>query len=331
MLTIIFLIFIIICGVFIYYFFIAKPSVQKNITWGVTFSQMQAEALKLDWKKTYLAILKDLGVKNIKLHTQWDWIESEKGNYYFDDVDWQVSQAEQSGAKLIYVVGMKTGRWPECHLPDWAETLSKEEQQAELLKYVKEVVLRYKGQKSVIAWQVENEPLFNFGVCPWYDKDFLVKEISLVKSLDPARPIIISDSGEQSFWFEAARIGDIVGTTMYRKVWVHITDKYGFYFEFPMPPISYWLKSRLIEKLFGKRVINVELQAESWVRDVSADISLKEQEQTMDLNQFKKNIDYAKQTGFDEFYFWGTEWWFWLKETQHNPEIWNTARELFQQ
>ena len=138
MFTTILLVFIISCLAVACYFFVGQAPVQEKLTWGVNFSQMQAEALKLDWKKTYLAILEDLGVKNIKLHTQWDFVEGKKDDYYFDDIDWQIEQAENHGAKMIYVVGMKTGRWPECHLPIWAEGLSKQEQQDKVLKYIKQ-------------------------------------------------------------------------------------------------------------------------------------------------------------------------------------------------
>ncbi len=313
----------------LYLFFIVKAPVPQKITWGVNFSQMQAESLKLDWKKTYLAILEDLGVKNIKLLTQWDFVEGERGDYYFKDIDWQIKQSEKHNAKLIYVVGMKTGRWPECHMPNWVNNLSKQEQQDNILKYMQEVVLRYKGSKAIIAWQVENEPLFKFGVCPWHDKDFLVKEVALVKSLDPTRPVIVSDSGEQSLWISAAKIGDIVGTTMYRKFWVHITPRIGFYLDLPFPAISYWLKAKMIDVFFQKKVINVELQAEPWASRPFYDVPLDEQEKTMNLTQFKKNIIYAKASGFDTFYLWGAEWWYWLKETQNKPEIWNEAKKLF--
>lgn len=313
---------------FIYYFFIAKAPVQKNITWGVNFSQMQAESLDLDWKKAYTAILEDLAAKNIKLLTNWDFVEEEKGNYYFKDIDWQVSQAESHGAKLIYVVGMKTGRWPECHLPNWAKSLSKEKQQDEILKYAREVILRYRKSSAIVAWQAENEPLFIFGKCPWYDSKFLKKEIDLIKSLDPSRPVIVSDSGEQSLWIKASKLGDIMGMTIYRKVRVKITNKYGFYFKFPIPAATYWRKAQIIKNLFNKEVINVELQAEPWVSEPLIEVPLSEQEKTMDLIQFRENVDYAKKTGAKEFYFWGTEWWYWLKEKYNKPEIWNEAKKL---
>ena len=225
---------------------------------------------------------------------------------------------------------MKTGRWPECHLPEWAKPLSKEEQQEELLNYIKEVVLRYKNQKSIIYWQVENEPLFRFGECPWYDKDFLKKEVALVKSLDSARQVIVSDSGELSTWIDAAGVGDILGITIYRKVWTHIMADYGFYWTSIFPPVSYWRKAEIVNKFFNKRVIGVELQTEPWTYLGLNNTSLQEQEKTMDLNQFKKNIEFAKKTGLDEFYLWGTEWWYWLKEKHDKPEIWQEAKKLFQ-
>ena len=315
-----------------FYFFVGKAPQVKNILWGVDFSQMQAESLELDWKKTYLAILDDLGAKNVKLHTQWDWVEGRKDDYFFDDIDWQIDQAKQRDAKIIYVVGMKTGRWPECHVPSWANGLSKEQQQEELLKYIKEVILRYKNNNTIIAWQIENEPFFIFGECPdWYynDKNFLKQEVDLAKSLDPLRQVIISDSGEQSMWFSAAKIGDIIGITTYRKVWFRIVDGIGFNVDYFMPPVAYFRKAQLIKKIFGKNVINIELQAEPWAYKPFNKIPLKEQEKTMSLAQFKKNVEYAKKTGLDTFYFWGAEWWYWMKTTQNKPEIWNEAQKIF--
>jgi len=310
------------------YFFVGNAPVSKDVTWGVDFSQMQAQSLGLDWKEVYSAMIDDLGVKNIKIHTQWDWLEGKQGIYYFDDVDWQLAQAERKGVNIIYVVGMKSGRWPECHIPVWANELSEQQQQDEILKYIEKVVSRYKNSASIINWQVENEPLFNFGKCPWYDENFLKKEVTLAKSLDPSRPVIISDSGEQSNWFDAAKIGDIVGITMYRKVWAHITDGFGFNFDSFLSPVTYWRKALLIKKIFGKDVICIELQAEPWASKPFYDVPTDKQAETMNLDLFKKNIKYARETGLDKFYFWGVEWWYWMKEKQNQPEIWQEAKAL---
>jgi hypothetical protein len=314
------------------WFFIGKAPEQKNILWGVDFSQMQTEALKLDWKETYTAILDDLKVKNIKLHIQWDFVEGQRGTYFFNDIDWQISEAEKRNVKIIFVVGLKTGRWPECHEPKWAKDLSILEQKQEILNYIKEAILRYKDSKTILAWQAENEPLFKFGICPdWYydNGELLKKEVALIKKLDPTRQVYVSDSGEQSMWINSAKIGDKVGTTMYRKVWSHVFDGFGFYFDSYLQPIFYWRKAQIIKWLFGKEVICVELQAEPWAERLFYDVPLKEQEKSMDLQQFKANISFAKKTGLKEFYLWGAEWWYWMKKTQDRPEIWNEAKTLF--
>jgi len=313
------------------YFFVGKAPAPEKITWGVDFSQMQAQSLGLDWEQVYLAIINDLGVKNIKIHTQWDWVEGEKGEYYFTDIDWQLAQAKSKGVKVIYVVGMKSGRWPECHIPGWAMKLPEQQQKDATLAYIKEVVQRYKGDDTIAYWQVENEPLFRFGQCPsWYYKNdsFLSQEVALVKSVDPSRKVIISDSGEDSSWFGAAKVGDIVGTTMYREAWVHITNKFGFVFNYLFSPVYYSRKALLINKIFGKDVFCIELQAEPWTSKPFNDVPVAEQSKTMNPKIFAQNIEFAKESGLDKFYFWGVEWWYWMKTTQNQPQIWNDAKIL---
>jgi len=330
---------IIIIFLFILYLFMGTPQKISQISWGVNFSQKHAQNLGLDWRKAYLALLEDLNVKNIKLAAHWDFIEPEKDQYFFEDLDWQIEKAREKEAKIIMVIGMKTGRWPECHLPDWAHNLEKKEQQKEILKLLEQIVLRYKDSPVIKYWQVENEMFFPFGECPWTDKGFLKEEIKLVKSLNEDRKILISDSGEGSFWIQAAQLGDIVGTTMYRKVWFSFSwekrlipffpQDLGFYISYPFPPTFYWKKTQIIKKLFQKEVICVEFQAEPWGSKLLYDSPLKEQEKTMNLEQFRKNVEFARKTGLSEFYFWGAEWWYWMKEKQNQPEIWQEAKTLF--
>ena len=310
------------------YLFIGQASQTEKINWGVNFSQKQAEALGLDWRETYSALLDDLGAKKIKIATHWDLLEPKKDEYIFEDLDQQIEKAEGSSAKILLAIGMKTPRWPECHIPEWAKPLEKGEQQKEVLELIEKIVSRYQESEAINIWQVENEPFFPFGDCPWSDKEFLGKEISLVKSLDlKNRQVLISDSGEGSFWFAAAKMGDIVGSTMYRKVWFRQIEAYVSY---PLPPVFYWRKANLIDKFFDKEVICVELQAEPWGPKLIQDISLTEQEKTMNLKRFKENIEFAKNTGLGTFYLWGGEWWYWLKEKEQKPEIWQEAQNLFQ-
>ncbi len=309
------------------YFFIGRAPEIKEITWGVNFSQKHTVNLGLDWKETYLALLVDLKVKNIKLITHWDWIEWKKDEFHFDELEWQIKEAEKQGVKLILVIGIKTGRWPECHIPEWAENLDKEQQQERILELIKKIVLRYENSDSIWAWQVENEAFFPFGECIWEDENFLREEIDLVRSLDSKnRPIIISDSGELSTWFTVAPLGDIVGTTLHRTVWF---KELKSYISWPFPPVYYWRKAQIIKKIFGKEVICVELQTEPWGPKLLYDVSPEEQRKTMNLEQFQKNIEFAKKTGLERFYLWGVEWMYWMKEKQNSPEIWNEAKKLF--
>ena len=323
------------------FFFIGSAPQAKEITWGVNISQKHAENLGLDWKETYSALIDDLGAKNIKLATYWDLIEKKESEYNFSDLDWQIEKAEEKRVKILLVIGMKTPRWPECHIPEWAKKLSKEKQQEKISNLIEKIVLRYRDSNAINMWQVENEPFFPFGDCPWVDKEFLRKEITLVKSLDtralvkggneaPAsstsRPVVISESGEFPVWIMAGRFGDIVGVTMYKKVWVH---QIGVYLTYPFPPVFYHRKAEIVRKLFNKEVIGIELQAEPWGPKLLYDSPLEEQEKTMNLEQFKYNINFAKKTGLKTHYLWGGEWWFWMKEKQNKPEIWDEAKNLF--
>ncbi len=310
------------------YLFWGSTEPAEKITWGVNFSQKQAESLDLDWQDVFISLLEDLGVRNLKIAAHWDLLEKEKGYYSFDDLDWQIEEAKLRGAKVLLAIGMKTPRWPECHIPAWGKDLRKEEQQESIMKLLEVIVLRYRGSKTIWAWQVENEPFFPFGECPWRDTKFLKKEINLVKSLDPQRPVVISDSGEFSFWIAAARLGDMVSSTLHREVWF---KELKAYFTYPLRPVFYWRKAQIIKKLFNKEVIIGELQTEPWCPNfLLSACPFREQEEKMNLARFQKNIQFGRETGLKEFYLWGAEWWYWMKEKQNKPEIWDEAKRLFQ-
>ena len=311
------------------YFSLGRAEPAEEIFWGVNFSPKQAEYLGLDWRETYSALIDELGPKKIKIMSHWDLVEPGQGEYDFENLDWQIEKAERSGAGILLVLGMKTGRWPECHIPKWAKNLDSAEQQEEMLKLIEKIVLRYKDRASVRAWQVENEPLFPFGQCPdwWPDKDFLKEEIALVKSLDPERPVIISDSGEFSFWIRAARLGDIVSPTLHRRVWSKELKAYVTHYWFR--PVYYWRRAQIIKKFFDKEVIVGELQAEPWCPEGIRDCHWEEQAKTMDLQKFKDNLQFVRKTGLNQVYLWGAEYWYWLKEKQNRPELWREAQKLF--
>lgn len=314
--------------IFFLYFFTGKAPDQENIIWGVNFSQKHSQDMGLNWRDNYNALIEDLNVKHIKIATHWDLIEPEKDSFSWEDLDWQLAKAEENDVKVILVLGMKTPRWPECHIPSWAKDLEKQELKERILIMIETMISRYNSSEVIYSWQIENEPFFPFGDCPWFhSREFLKQEVELAKKTDITnKQIIVSDSGEWSFWFRAAKIADMVGTTMYRKVWF---SQFSMYVDYPIPPVFYWKRAQLVDKFYNKKVICVEFQAEPWGPSLLYYSPLEEQEKTMNLEQFRNNIEYAKKTGFDQFYLWGAEWWYWMKEKHNQPEIWEEAKKLF--
>lgn len=317
--------FLIIFFIFFSFLFIGKAKKNENVKWGAVFSQRHATFLGLDWKEVYLALLDDLEFKKIKVITYWDLIETEEGEYSFEDIDWQIAEAKKRDTSLILAIGMKTPRWPECHVPEWAEGLTKGEQKEKVLEMLETIVSRYKDEDIIEGWQIENEPFFKFGECAWeIDKKFLEKEVELVRSIDPNKYIMITDSGEYSFWIKSGKIGDKVGSTLYRNVYF---NEIKSYFKVPFPAIYYNRKVKLVNFLLNKEVICTELQAEPWGSTFDIyNLSEEEINKTMNIDKLREIIDFSKKTGMKEFHFWGAEWWYYMKEVKGNNSFWEEIR-----
>jgi Glycosyl hydrolase family 10 len=311
-----------------------SPSSAANtdkIVWGVNYSESQAEYLELDPAATYSAIIDELGAKHIKIHVNWNSTQKDKNIIDFTSLDRMVSEAEEKNVKLILVIGMKTGRWPECHTPDWFLSVDEDARESEIIKYISTIVGRYKSSPAIEFWQVENEPLLQFGTCPdWYydlGTTMLEAEVAAVRSLDPNRKIIVSDTGELSSWTDVAKIADIVGITMYRSSWDATEKTFGLNPYTFLTPQFYANKAAYIKSMYNKPVISIELQAEPWASKGLAEASLEEQALSMNPDLFHENIEFAKQAGLDAYYFWGAEWWHYMKLQHNQPEIWDEAKK----
>ena len=310
---------------FLAYLNLPGPKPREDVVLGMTFSPRYAEGLGLDWKETYVAMLDDLQVKRLRLSLYWDLAEPKKDEYDFSQLDWQLDEAGKRNAEAIVAVGLKVPRWPECHIPEWAKD-DEALRRKEMLQMFELTVKRYKDDKTVTSWQVENEPFLPFGICPKFDPYFLTSEVALVHELDPSRPVIVTDSGELSLWYKAAREGDIFGTTLYR----HIYQKRLGYVTYPIGPNFFILKewwARLMSD--QEHFMVIELQAEPWANGWVGTVPLPEQFITMDETKLVENVTYARRVGFKEIYLWGVEWWYWLKVEKNYPALWDTGRELF--
>ncbi|PJE50702.1 MAG: hypothetical protein COV29_03130 [Candidatus Yanofskybacteria bacterium CG10_big_fil_rev_8_21_14_0_10_36_16] len=305
---------------------------KSELKYGVSFSKFHSDELGLDWKETYLAILDDLGVKRLRLSAHWPMVEPKMGEYNFEELDYQIAEAEKRDVEVIFAVGRRLPGWPECHDPDWAKELSQEEKNNRILSYIKETVSRYKDSSAIKIWQVENEPFLGFfgrSHCGEFDDDFLDKEINLVKQLDTTRPVLITDSGEFGKWWQAHNEGDHFGTSMYLYVWWR--NKYiGGPIRYPITPAFFRIKHNFI-KLFNedKPAMVIELSAEPWLLQPIVETPLDVQLDRMGIDKFNEIIEFSNRTGFNTFYLWGAEWWYYLKKHENYPEHWARAQELF--
>jgi hypothetical protein len=299
----------------------------RNIKWGVAFSKPYAVELGLDWKKLYTDMFDDLGVKAVRLSVYWNDVEMEQNSYDFVDYDWMMDEALTRGAEVIMVVGQRLPRWPECHRPEWLNKLSPEQQDKELLEWIEKAVNRYKRYENITMWQVENEPFLTlFGECEKVNEKLLRQEVELVKSLD-SRPVLITDSGELSLWMRSSKVGDYLGTTVYRQVYNPIIGYWSYSW---LPATTYRFKARLNNHSWDKMLIS-ELQTEPWYPDQKSALTtpLEEQFKSMNVEKFNSSIRYAQRIGFPQSYLWGVEWWWWLKESRGDDRMWEEARRVF--
>ncbi len=298
-----------------------RPIQHKPVI-GVTFSDKYAAELGLDWKQVYLALLDDLRVRRFRIPVYWNEVEAERGRYDWSNVDWQLDEAQKRGAEVVLVLGQKVPRWPECHIPGWAQHLTNKEREQRVLDLIGEEVRRFKSSPAVLRWQVENEPLFHFGECPPSDRAFLKREVAEVRALD-SRPVMLTDSGELSSWARTAPLADVLGISLYRLVW----NKYLGFLYWPVTPQYYSERIAFLRPLV-KEVIISELQAEPWFSKAVADTPLDEQYRSMSPQLLRDNVEFAEKTDVGEIYLWGAEWWYWVR-TKGNPAFWETARSLF--
>jgi len=302
-----------------------RPAPIRDQEYGISFLSKHAISLGLDSKEVYLSILEDLGAKRLRLGAYWDAVEPQQGQYDFSELDWQLDEAAKNNAKVLLAVGRKLPRWPECFVPNWATQKPLDEQNKELFNYLKTVVERYKNHPAVFMWQLENEPFVGwFGDCPKPNAKFLRTELALVRSISN-KEVLITDSGELSSWRRAVLFADRFGTTMYRATW----NPYFGYSTYPLPPAFYRFKARLWG-LDPAHVVISELQMEPWPPGIPLDLTpIDQQFITMPIERLDKQLIFAKETGFGDVYFWGVEWWYWLKQNGH-PEYWDRIKSLLE-
>ncbi len=307
---------------------LADREVPEKIQYGMSFNTPYARELGLDWKETYDAILDELNVRHLRLAAHWPMVEPKRDAYNFSELDYQIERAEEVGAEVVFAVGRRLPRWPECHVPGWAKEDSWETQKAEVREYIELIVNRYKDSPAITYWQVENEPyltVFAYEHCGDFDEVFLEEEVALVKSLDPTRPILVTDSGNLGLWAGPWKNGDAFGTSVY----VHFWNPELGQFRTVLPPWFYRVKTSVMSLLYGEQEsMLIELSAEPWLLEPIVNVDIETQYSRMDIDKLNDILEYAEKTRFEKQYLWGAEWWYWLQDKGH-PEMWERGLEIF--
>lgn len=310
--------------------YIASQS-SKNIEVGTTFIPRYAKYFGLNPKETFSALINDLKFKNVRLVSYWDEGEPQPGKYDFSQLDWQFKMAEEHGVKISLALGLRQPRWPECHMPKWAENEPSSVWYAQLNSYITAVVNRYKNSPSLDSYQLENEYFLKvFGICKDFNRDRLINEYNLVKNLDPNHTLVVSMSNNAIGVPIGQPKPDEYAISIYKRVWDKTITKR--YYEYPFPAWYYAFRAGFTKITTGRDSFVHELQAEAWpandadIREVTLDEAYK----SMNADRLHDRFEYGRATGMKKIDLWGSEWWYWLKVKHNDPSMWNAGRQEIQ-
>ncbi|GAC1502138.1 MAG: hypothetical protein NVS1B10_06780 [Candidatus Saccharimonadales bacterium] len=302
----------------------------KPLSLGVSFIPDYAASLGIDPKATMDSLL-GIGVKHFRLVSYWSDGEPVKGKYDYSQLDWQFQKAEARHAKITLTLGLRQPRWPECHAPSFIE-LSKPTSnwQPALENYMTAVIDRYKNSPSLSSYQLENEFfLKGFGTCTNFDRSRLISEFNLIKSLDNTHPVIIGRSNNALGFPIGQPKPDEFSISVYKRVWdAGLTHRY---LEYPFPS---WFYSFLggTQKLFLHRDMALgEMQAEAWGPNgqTLTNISLDEQNKSLNAQRLKDRFSFAKSTGMKQIDMWGSEYWYYRAYVLHDSSLVDIASQQF--
>jgi len=338
----------IVLSLFILFIFMENAAYAANARVGTTFSQVQCEYLSLNWQEAYKEVLA-MNFDIIRLGAYWSRIEKSKGEFDFSDLDWQIQKARENKIPILLTVGMKAPRWPEYFIPSWlrpardfhfGSAVSDVPHVKECtLLFISKVVGRYKNEDIIVAWQVENEPLSRSGPRElWIRKDFLQKEISLVKELDGRnRPIIVNamtyPNGFLRFLTrmaykknpidETIDIAQIPALNVYFAIGQKLLSKNICFWTNPKGRISYLSQFVARAASQNKLIWVTELQAEPW--EPAELVHTREKDAiTCGADNFHVAFEELRSLNIDTIFLWGVEYWIYRKQ-QYKDNKWIEA------
>jgi len=240
-------------------------------------------------------------------------------------------------------VGMKGQRHPEFYIPDWALQGTNFERGAVVsenpalrqraLTMVAMVVSRYAESAVIDSWAAENEPYVDSSRTNRYSlsREYVNEVAATIRANDPGgRPVVVNHGQHfvmDQTWRDILADADILGQSLYPR---RNESFLGFKLVFnvlelgPLMP-NYAFQARKAHKA-GKEFWIVELQGEPWTDEDSRLLSPQSPSPNLSPGLFEENVAYARKSGADRVYLWGSEWWLYQSEHFADDRWFEAAR-----
>ena len=314
---------------------------------GTSFSPRAAAYLGLDYRQAFGDLL-DMHFKVIRLPAYWNEID----DLGYGQLDWLMAAAAAAGQPVVLTVGMKSLGWPEFYLPDTLAPAPGAKDGADISDdptlrsatraFIDDLVIRYRGNPALVAWQVENEPFNTAGPQRWWlSPDFVREEVAVVKQLD-TRPVIVTafshfnrglDTVSSRHGFDlrqllgfdvdtaekdalaALQAGDILGMDVYTRI-----GYTGFLGRYSVSTAAdnwddHVAQTRRLAASEGKRAWVTEAQAEPWEPDKAGYMAPR----SFGPEDIGKTFRALKDAGYSTVLLWGSEYWLWQAQRNGDP------------
>lgn len=301
---------------------------------GISFSHRHAAWLGLNPQEALEALLRDTGIKHVRLSLYWDEIAPAPDRLDFTPLRPWLEIAARYGCAVLMTAGIKAQRHPEFYPPPWLTHNHPMPHGAELEQYPRVVTLlllmleraiAFLADYDVIdAWQVENEPFLPAAgrTAGWrISPDLLAREVAVVCDADPRhRPVVINHSSRTVFdrgWLRALQAGDVLAQNVYTRRPMRPGLPLRYRNDYALWPVAPRLAAQAaVARRLGKSLWITELQAEPWER---FDLLTTPPGLTGSISpqQLRENLRLAAAARAERIYLWGAEWWLWMAR-RHN-------------
>jgi hypothetical protein len=314
---------------------------------GVSFSHRHAAWLGLDPAAALTFLLRDVGVRRLRLSCYWDEIAPEPSSLDYAPLRPWLEIAARYNAHVLMTIGLKAQRHPEFYPPQWLTSEHPVPPRADLAGHPRVIALlllmleratAYLADVDVIeAWQVENEPFLPAAgrTVGWrISPGLLEREIAVVREADPRRrPVVVNHSSRSAFdrmWLPALRAGDVLAQNIYTRrpsAW----GPWRYVNVHALGPLAPALRRQaLLARRLGRDFWVTELQAEPWERASMRDID-PARVGSISPERIRSSLRLAAGTGASRVYLWGAEWWRWIEQAHGDTRYVELARGLFEE